>query len=129
MENFGVRLSLLRKSRGYKQKDISEAINKSRSSYAGWEAGNRYPSFEELISLSKVFDVSTDYLLGLTDVPKKVMEVQNLAEFLKQEDVNWDGMPLDSTDLRPTVLFYEALIHERKKNQNIIQFINKQAGE
>ena len=36
-------------------------------SYQGYEYGRHYPEVPGLIQIAKFFDVSTDYLLGLTD--------------------------------------------------------------
>lgn len=35
-----------------------------------WKAGERYPSYENLLKLAEHLDVSLDYLAGRTDNPK-----------------------------------------------------------
>lgn len=53
----------LRKSNGMSQEALAEKINVSRQSISKWESGETVPEIERIIELSKVFSVSTDYLL------------------------------------------------------------------
>lgn len=67
MNNFSQLLKELRAEKKIKQKDIAEILRISTTCYAGYEQGYREPSFEVLKKLANYFDVSTDYLLGLSD--------------------------------------------------------------
>lgn len=58
------RLKQLRNKYGYSQKDISQKLKISASVVSGYETGERTPSTEVLLSLSYLYNVSTDYLLG-----------------------------------------------------------------
>lgn len=60
-------LKELRTEKKTTQKSIAETIGISTTCYAGYEQGYREPPFDILIKLATFFDVSTDYLLGLTD--------------------------------------------------------------
>jgi transcriptional regulator with XRE-family HTH domain len=64
---FGQRLKILRKLKNITQDDLAQGMNLSRATIAGYEARGKQPDFEKLIWLAKYFDVTTDYLLGLTD--------------------------------------------------------------
>lgn len=61
------RLKELRKAKTLNQREIAKAIGVSQNSYCLWETGRTYPTPENLMELCKYFDVSADYLLGLTD--------------------------------------------------------------
>lgn len=50
------------------QTAFSASIGVVQQTYAQWELGNRQPKIQELIRLAQHFGVSTDWLLGLTDV-------------------------------------------------------------
>lgn len=50
------------------QSAFSASIGVVQQTYAQWELGNRQPKLQELIRLAQHFNVSTDWLLGLTDV-------------------------------------------------------------
>ena len=65
------RIHSLRLNSNMTQKELSELINVSVVSVGGWESGTRKPSAEAIISLSQVFNVTTDYLLGVTVEPEK----------------------------------------------------------
>ena len=64
---FQNRLKELRKEEELTQKQLAKYLNVSYRTVSSWEAGTRQPDYEILISLCKYFDVSADYLLGLTD--------------------------------------------------------------
>lgn len=60
------------------QSDIAKALGITRSSVNAWEMGISVPSTGYIIELAKIFDVSTDYLLGLKD--KSTINVDGLTE-------------------------------------------------
>ncbi len=64
-------LKQLRESKNLTQKELSNMLNVDRTTYAKWENGNSNPSFEFLLKIAKIFNVSTDYLLGNNQVLKK----------------------------------------------------------
>lgn len=63
----GKRLRELRIDRGMKLKDVAEALNVTVRSINRYEDGTREPSLGILIGFCKLYNVSADYLLGLTD--------------------------------------------------------------
>lgn len=64
---FAKRLKTIRKQKGYTQVSLAEKLEVSKGTVAMWETGKRTPDFETLITLSDIFDVRTDYLLGKSD--------------------------------------------------------------
>lgn len=68
MENtFSKRLRALRVERGLSRRALGEAIYISASSVRHLESGNTRASGDTLIAIARYFDVSSDYLLGLSD--------------------------------------------------------------
>ena len=63
----GVRISELRKNRGWSQVDLAKQLNITKQTISNWENDNIQPSVEMLVRIAKVFGVSTDYLLGLNE--------------------------------------------------------------
>lgn len=61
------RLKDLREDRDLFQKDIAKVLNISQQYYSEYEKGRRSISIEILIILSNFYQVSTDYILGLTN--------------------------------------------------------------
>lgn len=71
MSNFTDRIQSLKINRKLLQKEIAEAVGISVRTYQRYETGERTPDTDTLIKLADYFDVSTDYLLGRTDDPKR----------------------------------------------------------
>ena len=57
------KLIALRKSRGWSQEDLAEQLDVSRQSVSKWESGASLPDLDRVLNLSRLFGVSTDYLL------------------------------------------------------------------
>ncbi len=53
----------LRKKAGWSQEELSEKLDVSRQSISKWEGGLAVPTVDKLLELSRLFGVSTDYLL------------------------------------------------------------------
>lgn len=60
---FGKKLQILRKKQGWTQEELAERINVSRQALSKWELGTAIPDTENVLKISKLFGVSTDYLL------------------------------------------------------------------
>ncbi|MGN1213143.1 MAG: helix-turn-helix domain-containing protein [Christensenellales bacterium] len=67
MSSFGENLKSLRKEKGIGQIELSKALQVSKGIISLWENGQREPSMSSIIKLAKFFDVSADYLIGLSD--------------------------------------------------------------
>lgn len=65
------RIRDLREDKDLKQKDVAIFLNCSQQAYSNYELGQRDIPTDILIRLSKFYDVSVDYLLGLTSNPKR----------------------------------------------------------
>ena len=63
------RLRELREDRDYKQREIAAFLNCSQQVYSNYELGQRDIPTDILIKLSAYYNVSVDYILGLTDNP------------------------------------------------------------
>lgn len=62
--NLADKIMKLRKQKGFSQEELAEMLNVSRQTISRWEVGTALPDALNLIQLSKVFDISTDYLLN-----------------------------------------------------------------
>lgn len=61
------KLKELRIERGLKLKEVAEKLNVTIRSISRYEDGSREPSVEMIKKFCKLYDVTSDYLLGLTD--------------------------------------------------------------
>ena len=64
------RINELRTARGWSQVELAQRLNITKQTVSNWENDNIQPSIEMLVRLSRIFHVSTDYLLGLDDAPR-----------------------------------------------------------
>ncbi len=62
------RIRDLREDGDLTQKDLSHALNCSQQVYSNYELGQRDIPTDILIKLSRFYDVSVDYILGISDV-------------------------------------------------------------
>ncbi len=65
IETIGSRIARMREQSGLSQADLAKRMNISRAGVQSWECGANSPSTDNLISLAKIFHVSTDYLLDI----------------------------------------------------------------
>lgn len=65
---FKERLKQLRKELGLTQEEFAEKIGYTRTAISAWEIGRNEPSNNDTIKLAEYFGVSTDYLLGKSDI-------------------------------------------------------------
>lgn len=78
MVNMGEKLRSLRTEKKLTQKQVADRIGLAISAVSSYESGSRYPSYDALIKLARIFHVSTDYLLGMTD--KRNIDVTGLSD-------------------------------------------------
>lgn len=78
------RLTELRKSKNWTIEDVAERIDMGTSTYGAYETEYRKPPMEVLMNIARLYDVSIDYVLRLTD-DKDVKSVErNAYEYLKK---------------------------------------------
>lgn len=104
------RLKKARKSNRLTQEGLAKKVNSTKGTISNYENGHSTPSNEMLIELSKVLDVSTDYLLGRSD----------------NKDINSNEFTLAQEDLDPEILEMIEVIKtlpedEREKVFNVFK--------
>lgn len=77
----------LRKKLGWSQEDLAEKMNVSRQAISRWENGTALPDAQNVLQLSKLFNVTTDYLLNDDyesdrDIPAVQMAKQETDEII-----------------------------------------------
>lgn len=76
--NFGERLKKLRTGQKLTQQQLADRIGVAKSVVSYYESGDRYPSYDILIKIARIFHTTTDYLL---DVSKDhVIDVTGLSD-------------------------------------------------
>ena len=101
------RLKILREEKNLFQSDLAQVLNVSIAAYSFYESGKRDMGTDTVKKLADFFGVSTDYLLGISDI-------RNPEELKKIPFANAGG--LDTTGLGE---------EELKELQRQIDFIKK----
>lgn len=81
----GLRDDLLRKSN---LTEIAEKLGMTQRKLSYIETGKSEPSLADLRSICKFYNVSADYVLGLTNEPKKLKTPEELAAEAEKEKNN-----------------------------------------
>lgn len=98
MIEFGSRLRHLRQNHNMTQPALAKRLQVTKSVISAYETGLRMPAYETLLMISKVFAVSTDYLLG-NDIGKtKMIDVSGLSD----REIEAVKMIVDSLKAHPT---------------------------
>ena len=77
---FSERLSKLMKERGLKQQDLASVLGVKRQTVSLYMIGQSMPDAEQLKKISMFFDVSADWLLGISEYKDKQIEKISAAE-------------------------------------------------
>lgn len=94
--NFNVRLKQLRQKHKLTQGELAAILGLKSTAISNYESERNEPSFDKLIALSKYFDVTCDYLLGVSDsylpvggevLDKDIVEFFDLYQQLSPENV------------------------------------------
>ena len=84
----------LRKKHGWSQEELAEKMQVSRQAVSKWEGAQTMPDLEKILMLSKLFGVTTDYLLkdeiedeefiDESSISVKRVTIEQANEFLRQ---------------------------------------------
>lgn len=118
---FPDRLKSLRLEASLTQKQIAEKLNITQQAYQAWESGKRRPGEETIKKFATFFNVTTDYLLGKTNIKKEIPEGEELERELDKaidNSVGFEGEPVSDRD-RETIkrVLREYFSNQKKNNQ------------
>lgn len=91
LEQISNRIKELREDSDIKQEDIARILNVTRSTYVNWENAENFLPLDTLDKIATYFNVSLDYLLGLS--PKK--KTHN-----KYNNISWETIHKNLKTLR-----------------------------
>ena len=78
---FGKRLFEIRESRGESQQELADSIGITRQSLSRYELGERTANIDLLKKIAEHYNVSTDYLLGLTENATTDTDLQDVCKY------------------------------------------------
>ena len=102
----GQKIRALREKHGLKQINLANALQVSPQAVSKWERGAASPETPLLMKIARLFDVSTDYLLGITDFESGVFEATVFCSGITQFERR--SISMNSRELADyaNVLFY-----------------------
>ena len=115
MGNFQNIFKRLRTSSKLTQAEMAEKLGISRSTIGMYETGAREPDFETLEKIADFFNVSTDYLLGNTDIKNQKQFDEDLEKSLDTFK-SFDGKPMYDDDREKIREFLRKRMEDRLKD-------------
>lgn len=84
------RIKMLREEYPLTQSQLAEKLDIATSSISQYESGDRVPSDDIKIKLAKFFDVSLDFLMGLSDIrnPYVFFTLSEYFNSLTEDEIN-----------------------------------------
>ena len=76
--SLGEKLKALRTAKKMSQTELAERIGIAKSVISFYESGDRFPSYDVLIKIARIFNVTTDYLLDVER--ERTVNVSGLSE-------------------------------------------------
>ncbi len=132
MSVFAERLRDLRSRKGRTQDEVGKVVGKSREAVSKYEIGEREPDLSSVATLAKYFDVSADYILGISDNSELIntnRSKPNINESPKYEKylIDSDFVPYmklaikikeNNVDLTRVESYVDKLIEHNRDNKN-----------
>ena len=113
MAVFGDRLRFLRESRKITQIGLSTLLGISQEAISAYERKESMPNIDVLVEISRFFNVSIDYLLGLDNVKKRISE-RELDEFEIALITNYRKLEQSEQELLIKIIALTIEYNERK---------------
>ena len=107
--NFKENLKKIRKRANLSQAELAKLLGVNQYNISFWEIGRSEPNIEQLIKLSEILNVPTDYLLG-----KEIILASNEKEF--EVVTNHFKQDIEDEMLQELVTLYSSISNEKKKD-------------
>ncbi len=114
--NFAVRLSDLRKEKKISQKEAASCLGVSQALLSHYEKGVRECGLDFLIRACRYYDVTSDYLLGISD------DKRGLSDINSDRELPSDLRPTVKTEFRALVAISKELseAHEKELSEELL---------
>lgn len=122
-EIFGRRLKECRKNKGKNQEQVAEQIGISRARYSHYENNHVEPDLDLIRKMADYFNVSSDYLLGRTDVPdveetdRRKIIINKIATEFRDSDLMFNDLSSLTADDLEEVYNYIKYIKSKKDKE------------
>lgn len=121
LEKIGSKISELRKQQNMKQNELADTLFVTHQAVSKWENGKSIPSIEILYELTKLFQISIDYLLDDSEISEHDYESQ--FKNYPREAIISKFLKMDNANDEVEKIFY--LLNKEERKMIIDQIINK----
>ena len=104
------RIKKLREEKRMTQIKLSTELEVAQETISAYESGNHYPSIPVLLKMSEIFNVSCDYILGVSDIKSILKNPETDEEIELVSDFN-ELSPLEKAMVKG---YIQALRDKRK---------------
>ena len=111
------RIKILRKAAGLSQKQLSDELNISDSTLSYWERGTVDPGISNLVVLSRRFNVTIDYLLGVEKDITQTIKHENASPFNGIHAITIEDLPALSENGRRQVVNFARFLAEQERKE------------
>ena len=131
-KNFATQIKVLRKSLGMNQKEFAAKLGIRQSTLSSYENEAISPSTDMLITIAKEFNVSVDWLCGLTESKTTISTLSDIIEFLfemeKIPELHFD-IHIDKNDDHTLItgITFDSRDEEHKMNVDMCMFLSNYA--
>lgn len=84
------------------QTELAEKLNCNRQKIADWERGKTTPAADDIILLAKIFNVSADYLLGITRVKTDDRDLRFVCDYTGLDEESVQRLKIKDQIMIPT---------------------------
>lgn len=117
---FPERLRAIMQEHETTQQELAEYVGKSRQAIGYYADGSSSPDWKTIVSLARYFGVSTDWLLGVTDVQSTDIDIQQICEYLGLSEQAITFLHTESHDTEAISSFDRIL----RTNYNLFHRLN-----
>lgn len=126
------RLAEARLQKGYTQQQIAEFLGCNRATVTNYENGKRTPDIDTIVKLAKLYEVSADYLLGLSNAESTDKDIQFISKRtgLNENAINRLAWYNESGIFEGSCISYTEIINriiESKTIDDICEYIDEYA--
>ena len=86
--NLGSQLKRFRESKSFSQEDVARKVGVTRQAVYKWESNKSYPDIENLILLSKLYEVTIDELIKGSEDAREELDQKDKNECEDDDDEN-----------------------------------------
>ncbi|UYO64378.1 helix-turn-helix transcriptional regulator [Acetobacterium wieringae] len=111
----GPKIKMLRQQKNINQEELGKIVGAGKTTISNYETGYSVPDFETLVKLADYFNVSTDYMLGRTDIP-------NFQKLPQQKTQQLTNNSFLTSSEKKIIKLFQQLKTEKFKEKAIKQF-------